>query len=202
MSEWSKSRILFFLAFLLLLFIGCSANVVSEPDLSNVILTIDDLPGNFQPLPLESLGKIGFDQNTLTNTFQGAFTNAQPYNFTVYMNPDANQVEVILSILFSPLSKDEVRTWDAQVDNPEQAAYDFSLGVSGDSQAVIKPEYSGIGDKSIGFISAHEGFHMETLLVRRNRTISLLLLMYMNSTHLNLRQLAIVLDQRLVAGYH
>jgi len=201
MREWFKSKILFFLLFLLVPFTGCGKDDISEPDLSNVVLTIDDLPGNFQNLPIESLEKIGFGQNTLTTAFQGAFTNAQPHNLTAYMNPDANQVEVILSILFSPLSQDEVRTWDAQVDNPEQAAYDFSLGVSGDSQAIIKPEYSGIGDKSIGFITTDEGFNMETLLVRRNRTISLLLLMYMNSTQLNLRQLAIVLDQRLVAGY-
>jgi hypothetical protein len=201
MCEWSKSRILFFLLFLLVLLTGCSKDDISEPNLSNVILTIDDLPGNFQNLPMESLEKIGFGQNTLTTAFQGAFTNAQPHNFTAYMSPDANQVEVILSMLFSPLSQDEVQAWDAQVDNPEQAVYDFSVGMGVDSQSQIKPEYSGIGDKSIGFISNHGGFYMETLLVRRNRTVSLFLLMYMNSTQLDLRQMATVMDQRLVTGY-
>lgn len=180
---------------------GCSKETVKGLDLTNVELVISDLPINFQPLPTESLEKIGFNQGTLVNAYQEAFTTAQAHNFSAYMNPDANQVEIILSVFFSPLSQVEIREWDAQVDNPEQAAYDFSVGIGVDSQTVIKPEFYGVGDKSMGFITNKGGFYMETLLARRNNTVSLLLLMYMNSSHVDLYQLAKVLDQRLVAGY-
>ena len=67
---------------------------------------------------------------------------------------------------------------------------------------IPKPEYSGLGDSSIGFsIIIAENSKVDFLLVRRNTTASLIVITYMKDLTVDITELAKKPDARISAAY-
>lgn len=168
--------------------------------LANAILLSTDLPLGYQGLSEENLQDLGMSREKFSDSFGGMSVDFQPVSFNAFMNPNANNIGMVFVMVIYPLSRDDIRAWDEQIQNAEIAANDLSAGMGEGVVLVPKNEFVGIGNGSMGFITTIEGLNVEIILARRNDAAMLLMSEYMQSG-VDIFALAQLLDERVAAAY-
>ncbi len=170
-------------------------------DLSNVVISLSDLPKGFTELDSASQKQIGVTQDTVAALFQGTFTQAKPVNFFSFLNANPDTYQFVLGTLFAPLTENEAQAFDRLLDDPAKAMQSFTSGMGG--KADILQGSNGLGEKSIGFTFTTDLDTMtlrgDMLLVRRKDVVFLVLSMYQDGTQplTQAIDVAKLLDQRL-----
>jgi len=195
-------KIYHFHSLLICLFlVACSGTQTDiSADLANAVITIADLPQGYQPLSDENLQMLGMTREQFSASFSAMSMNLKPVSFSTFMNPDPNNLGMFFAMVLYPLSKDDIRSWDNQIQDVEKTATDLAAGMGEGIVLMPRPEYTGIGDGSIGFVTNLEGLKVEIILVRRNDTAMLLMSEFLQ-TGVDLFSLALKLDQRVEGAY-
>ena len=176
----------------------------SEPDLKDAKLMLKDLPSEFQQPSDEELEAMGFTEEAIANSFKSNFEGSQTMNFMVFINPDPSNSAMVFSMIFYPLSDDNIQSWDEEVKDPDKSLESFKMGTGSDSSVPItqNPELEGIGDGSLGFYTKSQGSNnVEIVMARRKNTAFVIMNMFLGNNSVNIRDLAIKLDSRIDKAY-
>ena len=188
-----------------LILAGCAtANTKTdvEKNLDYVKLTADDFPEGFKELSDSQVKQMGITPESLAKTFGSFFLAAKPKNLTVFTNPGSANGAIVQALIFYPLSMGDIRGWDGQVKDPNKIAQDIASGAGQGTLVIPKPEYSGLGDSSVGFsIIYTDNSKVDFIHFRRNTTSSLILIKYTDNLPVDIAQLAEKLDERIRAAY-
>lgn len=153
---------------------------VKALDLSSVVVRLNELPQGFQELDRVTQTQIGLTEETLSAFFQGSFKNAKPGNYFAFLNPASGSFEVLVGMLFSPLSNDEKVTLDAEMSDPQKAKQNFDSGFGGSAEILKGAET--VGEKSIGFTFTTESgavtLRGEMVMARRGEVAFVVLVLY------------------------
>lgn len=190
------------LIFLLTLFFASCSPTSQDVSakLANAVLLSTDLPQGYQALSEKNLQDLGMNQEKFSQSFSGMSVDFKPVTFTAFINPNANNIGMVFAMVVYPLSRDDIRKWDEQIQNPETIANDLSTGMGEGVVLVPNNMFMGIGNGSIGFTTTIEGLNVEIILARRNDAVMLLMSEYMQSG-VDVFALAQLLDERVAAAY-
>jgi hypothetical protein len=127
------------------------APVPQDADLSNVTLTLADLPSGFEVMP-ESLLSNFRSLLEQVNT-AGGFSSADMVNLVGYQRINYPDSEFVVSFLLTPLNPLQIALFDRQLSNPDKflRTNENALSASGFSQFELIPGSSDLGAASIGF---------------------------------------------------
>jgi len=171
-------------------------------DLGSVILKESDFPDGFVQLTDQELEDMGMTADSLASSFEGTFSNAEPENFTAFLNSDPESFEIVLSMLFYPISRVEQASFDLELADPETAAENFASGLGSDSEILAGSD--SFGDSSIGFTfvedsSGDAGLRGDMVIVRRGDAVILTMAMYLDGStpSADILDVTSILDNRL-----
>jgi hypothetical protein len=188
-----------------LILAGCATSNTKtdvEKNLDSVKLAAGDFPEGFKELSDSQVKQRGITPEGLAKAFEVFFIVAKPINLTVFTNPGDTNGALVFALIFYPLSMGDIRGWDGQVKDPNKIAQDIASGGGQGTLVIPKPEYSGLGDSSIGFsIIYTDNSKVDFIHFRRNTTASLILIKYTDNLPVDIAQLAGKLDERIIAAY-
>ncbi len=172
-------------------------------DLSAVKIQLQDLPVEFQELDAASQQQIGLTQASLASYFEGTFSQARATNYFAFVNAKAESFEVVLGLLFSPLSAAEKASFDKELSDPSLAMQTFSAAFGGAAEVIQGSDQ--VGEKSAGFtfLSQSGALSMrgDLYLARRQGVAQLVLVLYQDGKQppMPAAALSALLDARLKA---
>lgn len=148
-------------------------------DLSNVKITLDDLPSGYKILTESDIQELGFTEEQLIGSMTSNLSEATIRNMTGYMTEDVEAFEIILSMLVYPLTSVERASFDLEILDPNIFLNNFTTGMSSTSTDPITvdilPDGDQVGDKSVGvsFFQSSSGVDIqgEAIVARRDRVI-------------------------------
>ena len=155
------------------------------PDLSGLVLTGDDLPPGFTPLPEAELEPL---LEAMEQSFQAqGSTQAELHNFLVFVNAQPGEFEVVYSALLYPLGVLERAGFDLAMADPESLATMFAGGFTG--QTGVEPtsfslleEQRELGEGSVGLtlLMPAEGLSLRfnMVIVRHGDAVEMLFTLY------------------------
>ena len=173
-----------------------------SPDLSEVLLRLEDMPPGFEDLQEAQKQAMSQALSQLAGAF-GANTQMSPQNVTGYWNADASNPQFVVSLLISPLSEAEQRSFDDIVEKPEEIKGAMGQMFGSSTQAELLEAIDQVGEASIGFsvIVSASGINMrmEFISARRGQVIEEVLVAYLVTAEplADVRQMARILDDRL-----
>ena len=173
-----------------------------SPDLSEVLLRLEDMPPGFEDLQEAQKQAMSQALSQLAGAF-GANTQMSPQNVTGYWNADASNPQFVVSLLISPLSEAEQRSFDDIVEKPEEIKRAMGQMFGSSTQAELLEAIDQVGEASIGFsvIVSASGINlrMEFISARRGQVIEEVLVAYLVTAEplADVRQMARLLDDRL-----
>ena len=180
----------------------CLFPTYGAPNLTGVQLTINDLPSGYKQLSDQELTSLGITKENFASAFKGAFSNASPQNFTVFTNPSNNNGELVFSVLFYPISQGDIADWNNKIRDPNVAAQDIAKGLGSGSEVKVISGNSKIGDSSIEFSTLIAGNTIEIIEARYFNVAMLFMYRYSNNPDLDLHNLAVILNSRVVNAYN
>jgi len=127
------------------------APLLQDADLSNVTLTLADLPSGFEVMP-ESLLSNFRSLLEQVNT-AGGLSNVDMVNLVGYQRINYPYSEFVVSFLLTPLNPIQIALFDRQLSDPDQflRTTENSLSSSGLSQFELIPGSTDMGASSVGF---------------------------------------------------
>jgi hypothetical protein len=149
-------------------------------DMSKAKLLLTDFPAGFQELDAAAQARLGMSAESLSKPFEGIFRQASPVTTFAFANPEPKSFEVVIGLVFYPLTPPEQAAFDHMLADPTATMRDFSQGFGGQAQLVA--ELGTFGDASIGWTftttSGQSKFKGEMVLLRRAGAVGLLLTMF------------------------
>ncbi|MDO8971563.1 MAG: hypothetical protein Q7U74_12790 [Saprospiraceae bacterium] len=173
-------------------------------DMSKAVLKIEDFPVGFQVLDANAQRQLGMLPETLSQPFEGIFRQASPVTSFAFANPEAKLFEVVIGLVFYPLTHQEQAAFDSMLENPNPTIKNFSQGFGG--QAQLLAEMGKFGNASIGWTFTSTGgqtqFKGEMVMFRRENAVGLLLIMFLadQKPPAASSMLAPILDERIRMG--
>ena len=179
---------------------------LKSADLSAVKIELKDLPPDFQAVDVASQEQIGLTEATLGAYFTGAFSQAQPANYFAYLNAKPETFEVVLGLLFTPLTGDEAATFDNELSDPALAMQTFGANFGGAAEIIQGSDQ--VGQKSAGFTFLSQtgtlSMRGDLYLARRENVASVVLVLYQDGKQppMPAAGIAAFLDARLKAAFN
>jgi len=162
----------------------------------DVFLKNSDLPEGFTEQSkedLEKLGLSGIEEDT-RDMFEGT-----PTKTAVYLNQKSNNFGIIVQVVAYPMAKAKILELAAGISSPDIINKEI-VGNLGVKNAVIKPEYSGIGDGSIGLYAEmgeeYNNLLLDMIISYRENAAFVLMFYRLGSTSVDLKSLAQTVDGR------
>lgn len=171
-----------------------------DPDIA---IMVEDLPKGFTELSEDDLAQLQISPESLEESMGTALSKATAQNFRAYLNADPKNFEVVLSVLFYPLTTLEKASFDIGLQNPENFLKGFSKG-AGDNltEPEVMADAEGIGDASLGILTSIPSealaLKMQIVIVRRDTIISMNMIMYQDTAEpvISAIELAKILDKK------
>jgi len=173
-------------------------------DLSGARLKISDFPAGFQELDAQAQAQIGLSQETFANSFKSTFSQAKVAAMSAYLNPSAAQFEIVLTLVFHPLTQVEQAAFDQEVADPVKAAATFGQGFGSKADPIKGVDTFGNASTGMTFTSASGALTLRSdfFMVRRESAAFLVLVMYKDGLKpvVTAASLCPILDTRVKAG--
>jgi len=169
-------------------------------DLGAATLKLTDLPAGFQELDAVSQAQIGLTPENLAKSFQNAFRQAAVVSMSAFLNPSPQTFEVVLSLVFYPLTQLEQASFDLELSDPAKAIAAFGQGFSGKAEPLAGADK--YGNASIGMtfttVSGALTLRGDMVIMRRESAAMLIMVMYSNGSKppISAQTLCPVLDGR------
>lgn len=173
---------------------------ITTVDLTNIFFKTEDLPTGFHRFTdAEMKSMIGMDLMTMTtsmvNSMVKPFAGVADLVKTDLYGKNTKTVEFLVNVFFYPLSQQSIFQIDMGFSNPEIISQYLK-------DVQVLPNFSGIGNKSIGLAAIVKGFNLNLLLFRRNNTMIILVEVNQNTTSkFDLKALGQKMDQYILAEY-
>ncbi len=177
-----------------------------DPDLSDVILRLDDLPSGFELLSGSELSLFRSSLDLVEGTMS-ATSQAALQNFTGFKTSDPRNPQFVVSGIVGPLSLAEQLLIDRQLANPDKVMQQLSQAAGGTDAAVLSGA-GDIGDSRMAFslILGSASMRLDYVVARRGPVIIEVAYMYLESpaspflsTLTSAVDVARLLDERAVA---
>lgn len=114
--------------------------------MSNAVLTLEDLPGDFVVL---TLAELDVTMDDLTGDIEEYGAEAHDY-FGFLSSESPATFEMVYGYLFYPMTATGQASFNMELSEPEQVADEIASEVGGATSVEVLPELSNVGDKSIG----------------------------------------------------
>jgi len=184
-----------------LLLAGCGGGSVQptqtpqptkEPEISEVLLKADDLPGGYKQLTDEEISRMMWPD---TRKLFSSITEDAPSKSTVFLNQSQNEFGIIVVLLAHPVSTKTITSLVAGMSQPDLFMTNIKF--------TLKPEYSGIGNESLGLLTEVAGDHyfQEFIVAYRNNSVMAVTYLYTDNPKVDLKSLAQKLDIHVEAAY-
>ncbi len=165
-----------------------------QPGLPDVQLRASDLPEGYKLLTAEEAQSLGLEG--IEEKFGASITGGAPSSSAVFVNQSQNDFGIVISILSNPLSAKLITSLAAILSQPKVAEKELLSGANMKTM-VVKPEYSGLGDGSIGVTATTEdGFMLDAIIAYRNSAFMMVMYMYSGVSKVDLKTLVQKLDDR------
>jgi len=162
----------------------------------DVFLKTSDLPEGYTELSKEDLEKLqltGIEEET-----RSMFKDT-PTKTVVYLNQKSNNFGIIVQVVAYPMAKAKILELAAGISSPDIINKEI-VGNLGVKNAVIKPEYSGIGDGSIGLYALmgeeYNNLLLDMIISYRENAAFVLMFYRLGTTSVDLKSLAQTVDGR------
>jgi len=184
-----------------LLLANCSSGIVQptqtlqptkEPEISEVLLRADDLPGGYKKLTDKEISSMMWPD---PREIFRRITEDAPSKSTVFLNQSQNEFGIIVVLLAHPVSTKTITSLVAGMSQPDLFMPNIKF--------TLKPEYSGIGNGSLGLLTEVAGDHyfMEYIVAYRNNSVMAVTYLYTDNPKVDLKSLAQKLDIHVEAAY-
>jgi hypothetical protein len=167
-------------------------------------LRLGDFPAGFEVLDEASQAQLGIKPELLAQLFEGVFHQAAPVTSFAFHNTNAKPFEIVLGVVFYPLTAVEKDQLDRILANPDAMIKDFSHDFNGKSQ--LNPELNKFGNKSTGWsftsTSGQSTLKGDMLVLRRENAAGLVMTLGVagQPSPAAIENLAPLFDQRLRTG--
>ena len=197
-----KFKYIFFMSIIAsLLLANCSSGIVQptqtlqptkEPEISEVLLRADDLPGGYKQLTDKEISSMMWPD---PREIFRRITEDAPSKSTVFLNQSQNEFGIIVVLLAHPVSTKTITSLVAGMSQPDLFMTNIKF--------TLKPEYSGIGNESLGLLTEVAGDHyfQEFIVAYRNNSVMAVTYLYTDNPKVDLKSLAQKLDIHVEAAY-
>ena len=173
-------------------------------DLSSATLKLTDLPAGFQELDAVSQAQIGLTPENLAKSFQNAFRQAKVVSMGAFLNPSPQTFEVVLSLVFHPLTQLEQASFDLELSDPTRAIAAFGQGFGGKAEPLAGADKYGNASIGMTFTTASGALTLrgDMVIMHRESAAMLIMVMYSNGSKppISAQTLCPVLDGRVKAA--
>lgn len=149
-------------------------------DFSGATLKLSDLPAGFQELDAASQAQIGLTPENLAKSFQSAFRQAKVASMSAFLNPSPQSFEVVLSLVFHPLTQLEQASFDLELADPAKAITSFGQGFGGKAEPLAGADKFGNASIGLTFTTASGALTLrgDMVIARRESAAMLVMVMY------------------------
>lgn len=173
-------------------------------NLSTVGIKSSDLPAGFQELDAVTMAQIGLTQDNLAQSFQNAFRQAKVANMSAFINPSTQSFEVIIGMVFYPLTLAEQASFDLELSDPSKAITTFGQGFGSKADPLSGADKFGNSSIGLTFTTSSGALILrgDMVIIRRENVVITLLVMYRDSTKPPVSALTLspILDARVKLG--
>lgn len=173
-------------------------------DLSGARLKASDFPAGFQELDAQAQAQIGISQETFASQFKGTFSQAKVASMSTFLNPSPAQFQIVLTLVFHPLTQMEQAAFDQDVADPAKAAATFGQGFGSKAEPIKGAATYGNASVGMTFTSVSGALTLRSdfFMVRRENAAFIVLVMYKDGTKplVAAATLCPVMDTRVRAG--
>jgi hypothetical protein len=173
---------------------------ITTVDLTNVFLKTEDLPTGFHKFTDAEMKSMGVT-SLMTTTTSFIKSMVKPFDGVVDLvkadlyGKSTTKVDFLINVFFYPLSSASIFQIDMGFSNPAIISQ-FLKG------AQVLPEYSGVGNSSIGLAQTVQGYKLSILVFRRNNTMSALVEVDQTGVaNYDLKAMGQKIDQYVLAAY-
>lgn len=174
------------------------------PDLTDVILRLEDMPPGYEEL-MEAQKEAMITALSQMGRLMGSGTSSaiRIKNATGYWNGDPVNMQMIVSLLISPLSEAEQAMYDKTVAEPDKLVVPLSRMLGRDAQAELLEGFEDYGESSLGLSvivsAAGRDVHMDIISARRGMVVEQILTGYVGDQEpmTDVHDIARILDDRL-----
>lgn len=148
-------------------------------NLTGINLKLTDLPAGFQELDAASQAQIGLTQENLAQSFQSVFRQAKVSSMTAFINPNITSFEVIVGLVFHPLTTLEQSAFDLEVSDPAKAIATFGQGFGNKTEPLAGADKFGNASLGMTFTTTSGALVLrgDIVIVRRESAAIVLLTM-------------------------
>ena len=174
-----------------------------SPDLSGVILNLEDMPPGFEELQ-ENQKEAMTTALAQMGRALGSGSRIRTQNATGYWNADPANIQMVVSLLISPLSEVEQKNFDNTIQKPDQLLVLLARMLGSNTEAEQLAGMDDIGETSFAFsvLASTSGLdiRMEVIAARRGEVVEQILVAYLDGQQpaADVHEIARVLDDRLV----
>lgn len=173
-------------------------------NLSGAVLKLADLPAGFQELDAATQAQIGLTQENLAQSFQGAFRQAKSTSMSAFISPALQSFEVIVSLVFYPLTPVEISSFDLELSDPAKALTTFGQGFGSKTEPLAGTDKFGNASIGMTFTTSSGALVLrgDTVLVRRENAVAVILTLYRDGSKppVPVATLCPILDGRVKTG--
>lgn len=173
-------------------------------DLSAARLKASDFPAGFQELDAQAQAQIGISQESFASQFKGSFSQAKVAAMSTFLNPAPAQFEIVLTLVFHPMTQVEQAAFDQEVADPVKAAATFGQGFGSKAEPIKGAETYGNASVGMTFTSTSGALTLRSdfFMVRRENAAFIVLVMYKEGTKplVTAASLCPIIDSRVKAG--
>jgi hypothetical protein len=177
----------------------------SSDDIAKAALKVEDFPKGFQTLDAAARTQLNLTPEALGRAFEGTFRQAKPVLSFGYFNPDAKAFEVVVGVVFYPLTPAELDAFDHMLSDPNGAMKNFAQSFGGQVQPLESMPQVGNVVNGWSFISTSGTASLkgEMVFMRRETAVTMLLALYLadQKPAVVLAALAPLVDLRLKTLY-
>lgn len=173
---------------------------ITTVDLTNVFLKNGDLPVGYHKFSDAEMKSMGVS-NLMTMTTSFVKAMVKPFDGVVNLvktdlyGKNTKTVEFLVNVFFYPLSSSSIFQIDMGFSNPEIIGQ-FLKG------AQILPDFSGVGNSSIGLAQTVQGYNLRIIVFRRNNTMVAFVEANQNAASVfDLKAIGQKMDQYVLAEY-
>ena len=191
--------------FFLVIFAGfilsaCGAkSAATALDITKAALTLEDVPQGFVQLSADQLNAMNLTQESVSESFASSFKDAKLASFNVFTNQDSVNPAMVFSLVFYPLSQDEINKWSDDLKNPATLSETIGAGLGAD--ITLDDQFSQIGDGSAGFKTNAQGYNLGLVMARRSNAAFLIMTMAAQIDAVDTLAIAKKMDARMVEGF-
>lgn len=169
-------------------------------DLTNVFLKTEDLPIGYHRFTDAEMKSMGISNlmamtTSMVKSMVKPFAGVADLVKTDLYGKDTKTVEFLVNVFFYPLSPTSIFQIDMGFSNPAIISQ-FLKDVQ------ILPNFSGVGDSSLGLTAIVQGYNLKLIVFRRNNTmIALVEVNQSGTSNFDLKTMGQKMDQYVLAEY-